>query len=292
MADGTARRVGPNEAIPSPASTGLNDGPTPLAPSVYSLDIVRRAWICIVSMVIAACSSAGSEGQPTAGRGVDAGSTAATDSSVVAIVSPNGDPTYVCSAEVIGPRTILSAGHCFKGGNYDKTGWSFEVFLGNDDHAPASSDRRVRITSFRLHPDYLADIPRADGSDADIAVAFVDEDLGVTPLPFNATSLPAHLEGTSGRYVGFGSNAVSEKGIRHAEAARIVDVSPLVVSMTAGRIPCHGDSGGPLFLSLGGVETIVGIGHTSNVDDGGNCVVGADYTRTDLFADFVNAALN
>jgi hypothetical protein len=134
------------------------------------------------------------------------------DASVVAIVSPNGDPSFVCSAEVIAPRVVLSAAHCFRGGNYDKTGWTFELFLGADVHAPASGDRRIAVTEVRLHPDYQSTTARADGSDADIAVAFVGEDLPLRALPFNALPLPANLAGRSGRYVGFGANDPAAKG--------------------------------------------------------------------------------
>jgi secreted trypsin-like serine protease len=236
--------------------------------------------------LLGACSSSSDGGAP-------AGSVDATghDAGVVAIVSPNGDPTYVCSAEAIAPRVILTAAHCFRGGNYDKTGWVFDVFVGADVHAPASSGRRIRVAEFRLHPDYGSGVVRADGSDGDIAVAFVGEDLGVALLSVHTAPLPSSLEGVAGRYVGFGDNDPTRKGKRHSEPARVLSVSPAVLAITASRIPCHGDSGGPLLLSIDGRETVAGVGHTSQIDSAGNCVTSATYTRTDLFADFVRAAM-
>jgi secreted trypsin-like serine protease len=244
-------------------------------------------FACSASLaLLAACSSASDGGAP-AGT-VD---TTSPDAAVVALVSPNGDPTYVCSAEIIAPRVILSAAHCFRGGNYDKTGWVFDVFIGADVHGAAASGRRVRVTEFRLHPDYESGVARADGSDGDIAVAFVGEDLGIVPLRVETAPLPSSLEGVTGRYVGFGDNDAASKGKRHSEPARVVSISPNVVEITANRIPCHGDSGGPLLLAMAGQETIVAVGHTSHFDDAGNCAASSDYTRTDPFADFVRAAM-
>lgn len=213
------------------------------------------------------------------------------DPSVVAIVSPNGDATFVCSAEVIAPRVVLSAAHCFRGGNYDKTGWTFEIFVGADVHAAAAGDRRVAVTEVRIHPDYQSPTPRADGSDADIAVAFVGEDLALPALPFNVLPLPPDLAGRAARYVGFGANDPAAKGRRHAETARVVSAAPDVVTIAASRSPCHGDSGGPLVVSLAGVDTVIGVGHTSELDDAGNCAGHATYTRTDLFAELLRGAI-
>jgi len=81
------------------------------------------------------------------------------------------------------------------------------------------------------------------------------------------------------------------QGKRHSEPAHVQATHPDVVEMTSSRIPCHGDSGGPLLVTLGGRETIIGVGHTTLVDDGGHCTTSATYTRTDLFADFVGSAL-
>lgn len=247
---------------------------------------VARALGSASLALLAACSSSSDGGTPAGS--ID---TTSPDAAVVALVSPNGDPTYVCSAEIIAPRVILSAAHCFRGGNYEKTGWVFDVFIGADVHGAAASGRRVRVTEFRLHPDYQSGVLRADGSDADIAVAFVGEDLGIVPLRMQSTPLPSSLAGVTGRYVGYGDNDAASKGKRHSEPARVVAVSSSVVEITASRIPCHGDSGGPLLLVMADQEIIAGVGHTSQIDDAGNCVTSSTYTRADLFADFIRAAI-
>src|SRR5262245_4557090 len=80
------------------------------------------------------------------------------DDSVVAIVSPN-NTTWMCSATVIAPRAILSAGHCFLRGNTDKTGWTFEVAIAKDAFAMVPGERRIAITRVHLLPDYENQTP-------------------------------------------------------------------------------------------------------------------------------------
>src|SRR5437899_12301915 len=122
---------------------------------------MRRA---AVLLLLAGCSSSSSPPPEPVARG--------PDDSFLAIVSPN-EPSFVCSATAIAPRVILSAAHCFVGGNYDKTGWSFAVVVTVDVHHPQGTDRRFAVTEFHLQPDYQSLAVRADGGDGDIAIALV-----------------------------------------------------------------------------------------------------------------------
>jgi hypothetical protein len=228
----------------------------------------------VVALLVVGCSVDSADGPPAPPRPIDE----SPDGAFVAIVTPNGAPDYVCSGVVVAPRVVVTAAHCFSGGNYDKTGWRFEVVLGADARDPDA----IRVSlSPRLHPE------------ADIALGVAAEDLRIAPRTFARTAPPPSIVGADARYAGFGAHTRAAKGRRHVERARIADVRSDVIDMTADPSPCHGDSGGPLLVSIDGVEKVVGVGHTAlaAADGSEGCMTGADYTRTDLFADFIDASM-
>jgi uncharacterized membrane protein YgcG len=124
----------------------------------------------------------------------------------------------------------------------------------------------------------------------------------MAPLPYNRTALPQTMVGSPARIVGYGITDGSDTmgttaGTRRTAPTTLAHLSDLFVGLQDGSHGiCEGDSGGPAFMTLNGVETIVGVtsfGFT-------NCPLTADAqalaegfeagndTRIDTYASFID----
>ncbi len=192
-----------------------------------------------------------------------------------------GGSVYLCTGEVISPHVILTAGHCTTGSG------PFNFYLGNDVNQVRPTD--LYSGTAHTHPQYRMSVV----DNYDIGVIVLDKPVPVTPLPFNTTVDPATLAGQSLRLVGYGSTGSLSPSDTSAGIKRVTTTT---LSRTLSRLlefddtvhnTCEGDSGGPAFATIDGVETIVGVtsfGQQSpNYCDG----IGFD-TRVDLYGtDFV-----
>jgi hypothetical protein len=135
------------------------------------------------------------------------------------------------------------------------------------------------------------DIPK--NSDLAIIALATPADF-MTPVPFNTRSLKGLL-GQEVRLVGFGATGESEIdfGIKRLGYTTLEHVAKLgadvrsdemVTSNKNGQGTCYGDSGGPNFMKIDGVEHIVAV--TSRGTDA--CGAGMDIAvRTDAHRDFI-----
>jgi secreted trypsin-like serine protease len=207
------------------------------------------------------------------------------DPSVVAVFAhaPGATSGSLCTGAVVAPQTVLTAAHCVDP-RIVGPGQVFEVLTGTTLSVPGLP---VSSTAF----DPVFDPNNLFGGH-DIGVVHLAQPTALASLPFN---LNPTLFNLPVRLVGYGSNTHANTG---AGTKRQVTTNPVAANALLVQIgnsnmqTCHGDSGGPAFQTLGGVETIIGV--TSFGSDNSPtsvCFGGGIDTRVDAVAAFIFANL-
>lgn len=168
----------------------------------------------------------------------------------------------LCTGTLIGCRTFLTAAHCVAEAP-DPGSW-LVFFQHGVPHA---------VADIAIHPGY-----KDDASGHDLAVLRLSEPVvGISPAPINTASRPSF--GTPGSIVGFGriGGAADGSGIKRVGEMR---TGPCPAHASGGTHlcwefsdpgppgsdsgTCRGDSGGPLFITPGGVRVLAGVTSTGN----------------------------
>lgn len=201
------------------------------------------------------------------------------------VKSPTTDNIYpICSGTLIAPDVFLTASHCTAYFESDLAPRGFTAFVSFDSPIPfgdltARRTKLVPVEQVVTNPYYN----QAQNDSGDIAVLLVSpaDTRGITPavLPtaglLDELALQNGLKGTVYTAVGYGvQNRVVGGGVPYFQ-----DVNPiprmyafqsfdaindawLRLSQnpaTGDGGACYGDSGGPNFLGVGGVRTLVAI---------------------------------
>jgi V8-like Glu-specific endopeptidase len=197
------------------------------------------------------------------------------DPEVYGLMLVDGNFGGICTATLIGAKTLLTAAHCVE------VSQIYATNLSDLYSAPETSF--IAAKSWRQHPKYDSN-DTANGYD--IALIELAKTVPVKPKQWNLSSITG-LVGKPVRLVGYGvRDDRTSDGKKYEVAQKINDLDSLLIefNQSNGKGGCFGDSGGPAFHTFpDGTERVIGV--TSFGED--MCQYNSYYTRVDTFASFI-----
>ena len=197
---------------------------------------------------------------------------------------------FRCTATLIAPDVIVTAGHCLGGDGWGDFGFTLE------DDLTRSVSNVVPALITHQHPDFRDSGDHSQmGRKNDVGVVILEEPiLGVPVERLDGDDDPIDLAtGTELQLCGYGreSWSIAATAGRKRDADVFVDVANHfeLQTLESGPQPCRGDSGGPVFAETQYGRRLVGVVSRA-IGDSRKCDSGAIYTRVAQYADWIREA--
>ncbi len=201
-------------------------------------------------------------------------------------MKPNSNCATLCTATLVAPNVLLTAAHCVSPQTLGN-GITFRVYQNDGVYTKPLKWEAVKEVKY----DTQFNVNRLELGH-DIAVVILQKPItNVKPVPWNGSAFTQSMTTTPTRLVGYGASSGTGAGYGTKRQATTYADSFNSVLLHIGnsqRQTCTGDSGGPAFMKIGGVETLIGV--TSFGYAG--CVYGGYDTRVDVYRSQIQSWLS
>jgi hypothetical protein len=213
----------------------------------------------------------------------------------------------LCTGSILSQQLVITAGHCA-----NKANPKAMVLIFGTQLPTKNSPRPVTrpVTDLRLDPRYeqvMAMLDQNNSLDPDSVkewgdVSVLKFDGGLPPGYKPAEVLPANYTLTSGMTItlaGYGevdgNKHLGSDGLRKVDVAMAdPNFSPTEVMMDQrnGKGACHGDSGGPAYVTVNGKTLLFGVTSRGVRDAANNCSQFSVYSSIPRLMGYISTAVN
>lgn len=210
----------------------------------------------------------------------------------------------ICTGSILSPSIVVTAAHCVESGAS-----SLRIVFGNDFNSRSIVIRAVDayqvspLWPFRqnasLNTGDIALIKFSGGLPAGYkAIKFLTDSsklsdgMTVTLAGFGASEVVQVRDPRSGALSSDHQGSGKLRYVDTTISAASFTKSEFITDSKQGRGACHGDSGGPAFVTVDGEMVVTGVTSRSVDDPGDTCAVGAAYTSIPFYAKWIVQTAN